>query len=164
GIPPLDDANTLYVERQELLGGKSIVVKTDYFSNSAVSLVSGVNDFEVVDNFMFASKTTSGSGLSLLVSVDRQPFKTAKISTRLPILSPLNWLTVFLCAGYSYSWNDGETWLTYEFLQDDRMVVYGLLTEPGEQSASFTIFGSHSGHHRWTIVQINLRRVLGKGK
>ncbi|EDO45218.1 predicted protein [Nematostella vectensis] len=343
GIPPLDDANTLYVERQELLGGKSIVVKTDYFSNSAVSLVSGVNDFEVVDNFMFASKTTSGSGLSLLVSVDRQPFKTAKISTRLPILdflvadasenqvflavshssqtthlyisdstglsysmslervlyfsvktgstwlrhyidhsfvdlhkvdgirgvyiasqltagsvghrnimslitydkggewsaiaapkndyrgkplnctlpscslhvsqefgkyypytkyspmlsktsapgiilamgtlgsnlrvqgdlylssdagyswhqSPLNWLTVFLCAGYSYSWNDGETWLTYEFLQDDRMVVYGLLTEPGEQSASFTIFGSHSGHHRWTIVQINLRRVLG---
>ena len=62
----------------------------------------------------------------------------------------------------SYSWNEGETWLTYEFLNTSRMFVYGLLTERGEQSAEFLIFGSHPGRHKWTIVQINLRNVLGR--
>ena len=62
----------------------------------------------------------------------------------------------------SYSWNEGETWLTHVFLNNSRMHVYGLLTEPGERSAEFTIFGSYSGYHKWVIVQIDLRKVLGR--
>lgn len=63
---------------------------------------------------------------------------------------------------FSYSWNEGETWLTYRFLNSTRMRVYGLLTEPGEQSAEFTLYGSYPGYHRWVVVQINLRKALGK--
>lgn len=52
--------------------------------------------------------------------------------------------------------------MTYRFLNSTRMRVYGLLTEPGEQSAEFTIYGSYPGQHRWVVVQINLRKALGK--
>ena len=44
------------------------------------------------------------------------------------------------------------------------MYVYGLLTEPGEQSAEFTIYGSYRGMHKWVVVQINLRKALGKNQ
>ena len=44
------------------------------------------------------------------------------------------------------------------------MYVYGLLTEPGEQSAEFTIYGSYPGTHKWVVVQINLRKALGKNQ
>ena len=67
--------------------------------------------------------------------------------------------TLVIC---SYSWNEGETWLTYKFLNNTRMHVYGLLTEPGEQSAQFTIFGSYPGWHKWVVVQIDLKDVLGR--
>lgn len=60
--------------------------------------------------------------------------------------------------------NEGETWHTYQFLNTSRMYVYGLLTEPGEQSAEFTIYGSYPGMHKWVVVQINLRKVLGKNQ
>ncbi|KAJ7384304.1 Sortilin- receptor, partial [Desmophyllum pertusum] len=50
--------------------------------------------------------------------------------------------------------------LLYKFLNNSRLYVYGLLTEPGEQSAEFTIYGSYSGTHKWVVVQINLRKVL----
>ena len=63
---------------------------------------------------------------------------------------------------FSYSWNEGETWLTYQFLNNSRMYVYGLLTEQGEQSAAFTIYGSFPGMHKWVVVQIDLRKALGK--
>ena len=61
----------------------------------------------------------------------------------------------------SYSWDEGEQWHSYQFLNDDRIFVYGLLTEPDERSAEFTIFGSHSGKHEWVVVQVNLKNVLG---
>lgn len=63
---------------------------------------------------------------------------------------------------FSYSWNEGETWMTYRFLNNTRMYVYGLLTEYGEQTANFTIFGSYRGHHKWVVVQMDLKKVLGK--
>ena len=65
---------------------------------------------------------------------------------------------------FSYSWNEGETWLTYRFLNNTRMYVYGLLNEYGEQTANFTIFGSYPGHHKWVVVQMDLKKVLGKLK
>ena len=41
------------------VGGLSTVVKTDYFSNFATTLISFVYDFEVFDNYMFATKQVS---------------------------------------------------------------------------------------------------------
>lgn len=66
---------------------------------------------------------------------------------------------------YSYSYNEGETWNEYTFLPVGypKIRVYGLLTEPGEQTAVFSIFGSLSNaSHSWIVVQVNLTRVLGK--
>ena len=41
------------------------------------------------------------------------------------------------------------------------MLPYGLTTEPGEQTTVFTIIGSPADHHEWTIVQIDMKNVLG---
>lgn len=38
-------------------GGLSNVVKTDYFSNFATTIISRVNDFEVIENYMFATNS-----------------------------------------------------------------------------------------------------------
>lgn len=35
------------------------MVKTEYFSHVVSLLISGVNDFEVIDNYMFATKSVS---------------------------------------------------------------------------------------------------------
>ena len=43
------------------------------------------------------------------------------------------------------------------------MYVYQLLTEPGEKSTIFTIFGSYADQsHSWLILQVNVSDVLGK--
>ncbi|XP_059812923.1 sortilin-related receptor [Hypanus sabinus] len=60
-----------------------------------------------------------------------------------------------------YSTNEGETWKTFNFTKAD-IVVYGLLTEPGEKSTIFTIFGSFADQsHSWLIIQINTTSALG---
>lgn len=63
-----------------------------------------------------------------------------------------------------FSTNEGETWT--EFLFSKREVyVYQLLTEPGEKSTIFTIFGSYADQkHSWLILQLNASDVLGKSK
>jgi len=41
--------------------------------------------------------------------------------------------------------------------------VYQLLTEPGEKSTIFTIFGSYAEQkHSWLILQVNTSDVLGR--
>ena len=62
---------------------------------------------------------------------------------------------------HSYSWNEGSTWTTYKF-HDEKIRVYGILTEPGEMSSIFTLFGSHTDKHRWLIIQIDLRSIFRK--
>lgn len=43
------------------------------------------------------------------------------------------------------------------------MYVYQLLTEPGEKSTIFTIFGSYADQrHSWLILQVNTSDVLGR--
>ncbi|XP_063292297.1 sortilin-related receptor isoform X2 [Pelobates fuscus] len=60
-----------------------------------------------------------------------------------------------------YSTNEGETWKTFQFSKE-QLLVYGLLTEPGEKSTIFTIFGSYTGTgHSWVILQVNASDVLG---
>ena len=61
-----------------------------------------------------------------------------------------------------YSTNEGETWKTFVF-SEKPVFVYGLLTEPGEKSTVFTIFGSNKENvHSWLILQVNATDALGK--
>ncbi|XP_029027892.1 sortilin-related receptor isoform X2 [Betta splendens] len=60
-----------------------------------------------------------------------------------------------------YSSNEGETWNDFKF-SDREVYVYQLLTEPGEKSTIFTIFGSYADQrHSWLILQVNTSDVLG---
>ncbi|XP_078593117.1 sortilin-related receptor-like isoform X1 [Branchiostoma floridae x Branchiostoma japonicum] len=59
-----------------------------------------------------------------------------------------------------YSWNEGETWTTYAF-SDSKIRVYGVMTEPGETTGVFSIFGSNPQRHSWLVVQVNLTSILG---
>ncbi|XP_046432202.1 sortilin-related receptor-like isoform X1 [Neodiprion fabricii] len=58
-----------------------------------------------------------------------------------------------------YSTDEGETWQMYEF-NDNMLRVYGLMTEPGENTTVFTMFGSESSRHQWLIVKVDLRKVF----
>lgn len=42
------------------------------------------------------------------------------------------------------------------------MYVYGFLIEFGEQSVEFIIYGFYFGMYKWVVVQIDLKKVLGK--
>ena len=53
-----------------LPGGLSNVVKTDYFSNFATTIITRVNDFEVFDNYMFATKPVSAEYKHLVQSTE----------------------------------------------------------------------------------------------
>uniref|UniRef100_A0A673IES5 Sortilin-related receptor n=1 Tax=Sinocyclocheilus rhinocerous TaxID=307959 RepID=A0A673IES5_9TELE len=60
-----------------------------------------------------------------------------------------------------FSTNEGETWKEFQFSEQE-VYVYQLLTEPGEKSTIFTIFGSYADQkHSWLIVQVNTSDVLG---
>uniref|UniRef100_A0A5F9DAM4 Sortilin-related receptor n=1 Tax=Oryctolagus cuniculus TaxID=9986 RepID=A0A5F9DAM4_RABIT len=60
-----------------------------------------------------------------------------------------------------YSTNEGETWKAFTF-SEKPVFVYGLLTEPGEKSTVFTIFGSNKENvHSWLILQVNATDALG---
>nr|CAD7443907.1 unnamed protein product [Timema bartmani] len=58
-----------------------------------------------------------------------------------------------------YSTDDGETWQTYEFSKNN-LRVYGLMTEPGENTTIFTMFGSFIGAHQWLILKVDLRNAF----
>jgi hypothetical protein len=60
-----------------------------------------------------------------------------------------------------YSTDEGLTWKRYNFTTKP-IHVYGLLTEPGETTTIFTIFGSYRGHHSWLVIQVNVSNVLGE--
>ncbi|XP_042342825.1 sortilin-related receptor-like [Plectropomus leopardus] len=60
-----------------------------------------------------------------------------------------------------FSTNEGETWTDFKF-SDREVYIYQLLTEPGEKSTIFTIFGSYADQrHSWLILQVNTSDVLG---
>jgi hypothetical protein len=59
----------------------------------------------------------------------------------------------------SYSIDEGETWQTLEF-NKKMLRVYGLMTEPGENTTVFTMFGSGSGQHQWLIIKVDLSKVF----
>lgn len=63
-----------------------------------------------------------------------------------------------------FSTNEGETWTDFRFSEKE-VYVYQLLTEPGEKSTIFTVFGSYADQrHSWLILQVNTSDVLGGGR
>lgn len=52
-----------------------------------------------------------------------------------------------------YSIDDGQTWLSLSLGESLR--IYGLLTEPGEKTTVFTIFGSKAKSHEWIVIQVS---------
>jgi sortilin-related receptor len=60
-----------------------------------------------------------------------------------------------------YSINEGESWQTLDFHEDD-LKIYSLMTAPGENTTTFTMFGSLASHHQWLIVKIDLRSTFSK--
>ncbi|XP_052741999.1 sortilin-related receptor isoform X1 [Bicyclus anynana] len=54
-----------------------------------------------------------------------------------------------------YSTNEGIEWNSYQFNADD-LRIYGLMTEPGENTTTFTMFGSANEQHQWIIITIDL--------
>jgi sortilin-related receptor len=62
-----------------------------------------------------------------------------------------------------YSINEGESWQTLDFHEDD-LKIYSLMTAPGENTTTFTMFGSRVSPHRWLIVKIDLRSTFSNLK
>ncbi|CAB3366798.1 Hypothetical predicted protein [Cloeon dipterum] len=58
-----------------------------------------------------------------------------------------------------YSIDEGANWQSIEF-HDQELKIYNLLTEPGENTTTFTMFGSLPNKHQWIIVKIDLRNVF----
>lgn len=59
-----------------------------------------------------------------------------------------------------YSTDEGENWNKHNFHADD-LRIYGLMTEPGENTTVFTMFGSAKGLHQWLIVKVDLSKAFG---
>lgn len=60
-----------------------------------------------------------------------------------------------------YSTDEGETWTEEPFI-DRELKLYGLMTEPGENTTVFTMFGSPKGDHQWIIIKVDIRKVFSK--
>ncbi|CAH0400220.1 unnamed protein product [Chilo suppressalis] len=60
-----------------------------------------------------------------------------------------------------YSTNEGIEWNNYQF-NDDDLRIYGLMTEPGENTTTFTMFGSANDQHQWIIITIDLRNTFAR--
>lgn len=60
-----------------------------------------------------------------------------------------------------YSTDEGETWHVKTFT-DSKIKVYELMTEPGENTTVFTMFGSVMEKHEWLIVKIDLKNAFCK--
>ncbi|XP_067011986.2 sortilin-related receptor isoform X2 [Anabrus simplex] len=58
-----------------------------------------------------------------------------------------------------YSTDEGENWKTANFSDKD-LLMYGLMTEPGENTTVFTMFGSDRGAHQWLVIKIDLQSVF----
>lgn len=61
-----------------------------------------------------------------------------------------------------YSTDDGETWDSVNFAPENGKPfrIYGLMTEPGEKTTVFTLFGSNKDHHEWMLINLDLRHVF----
>ncbi|ODM93787.1 Sortilin-related receptor [Orchesella cincta] len=60
-----------------------------------------------------------------------------------------------------YSIDEGETWEAYQFYEE-KVRIMGLMTEPGENTTVFFIFGSVANKtgHTWVLIKVDFRDVF----
>lgn len=58
-----------------------------------------------------------------------------------------------------YSTDEGETWKQAPFHKEN-LRLYGLMTEPGENTTVFTMFGSLPDYHKWIIIKLDLLKAF----
>lgn len=93
--------------------------------------------------------------------ISRSVYKYLSCRSSFPQHMIVYWFSSTVLVVYRYSWDEGETWNSYTF-HNETIRVYGVLTEPGEATAIFSIFGSHLGYHKWLIIQVNMDKVFSK--
>lgn len=109
----------------------------DHHTSLYVSVDAGISWFQVLrGNFLYAIGDHGG------IIVAAQHYREA---------GEIN--TLF------YSTDEGESWHTYQFFNES-LRIYGLMTEPGENTTIFTLFGSRPEKHQWIFVKVDLRPVF----
>ncbi|CAG9765567.1 unnamed protein product [Ceutorhynchus assimilis] len=58
-----------------------------------------------------------------------------------------------------YSTDEGMTWNQTQF-HNEEIRLYGLMTEPGENTTIFTMFGSLPKEHQWIIAKVDFKKVF----
>ncbi|KJE98332.1 hypothetical protein CAOG_010209 [Capsaspora owczarzaki ATCC 30864] len=61
----------------------------------------------------------------------------------------------------SFSYNEGRTWQQFQFFED-KIRIAGLLTEPGETSVVFSVYGYDEYVYEWIAIQVDFSTVLGE--
>lgn len=56
GHEKYDNPDKIYVERLEPNGHSTVVLSTDFFEKHQQAIISAVEDFEIKENYMFATK------------------------------------------------------------------------------------------------------------
>ncbi|KAJ8982348.1 hypothetical protein NQ317_013098, partial [Molorchus minor] len=60
-----------------------------------------------------------------------------------------------------YSTNEGKYWNSTQFHNED-IRLYGLMTEPGQNTTVFTMFGSLPEAHQWIIVKVDFKTAFNR--
>ena len=60
-----------------------------------------------------------------------------------------------------YSTDEGETWNHHQF-NKEKVNIYALITEPGENTTVFTMFGSNPIKHEWVLFKVNFTDAFGE--
>lgn len=70
------------------------------------------------------------------------------------------WL--FVLSYHRYSLDEGATWYSYQFTNISTFRVYGMLTEPGEATAVFGIYGANTSvtPHNWVMIRVDFTEIL----
>lgn len=67
--------------------------------------------------------------------------------------------SIFSTRHILYSIDEGETW-NHTIFHDEEIKLYGLMTQPGENTTVFTMFGSLPQEHKWIIVKVDFANVF----
>lgn len=60
GVEPWDRTDTIYVERLEADGTSSVSKSDDFLTLNRQEVITGIKDFEVRDDYLFATQVKSG--------------------------------------------------------------------------------------------------------
>ncbi|CAD5119336.1 DgyrCDS7956 [Dimorphilus gyrociliatus] len=62
-----------------------------------------------------------------------------------------------------YSTDEGESWYPHYFSNEEKLQIYGILTEPGSNTTTFSVFGSlYNKRHSWVLVKVVLNTLFNR--